>query len=168
LQSIKTMSIFSRYFVNIYMIAALAWTAGDAQASSLCSAVQGLQMERLRSWNELKAALNLIETCFSEARAAGGLATEAQKVIIEKCGECISSISELWLEGSSGRQAGEEIARQLYARNNGILKGILDMNNEKVRLLPVNTFMLVLALNSCARHKFLATKESDTRPTRLF
>jgi len=121
---------------NLALLAAVAACSGGlCHGSSICGALQGLKIDDLRTWNELKAAINVVETCFDEGKADGKLSFEDQKLIIAKAGECISGIASLWSEGRERPRNGGDMARKLLQRNGAILRGVIALNSEKVRHL---------------------------------
>ena len=71
-----------------FFVAALgAAPARQAHAGSFSGALPGLQADQIASTAQMRTALDLIGTCFSDARDRGQLTFDLQKLIITKSGD---------------------------------------------------------------------------------
>jgi tetratricopeptide (TPR) repeat protein len=103
-----------------------------AEASSLSSAVKGLKVDQISSFNEMKAALSLLQSCCLEAKQKNQFGYSQQKLILSKSGECISRMVTLEQRPNLTQQTKGEKARSLFLINENIIKEILGWNQKKV------------------------------------
>jgi tetratricopeptide (TPR) repeat protein len=107
-----------------------------AEASSLSGAVSGLKVDQISSFNQMKTALTLLQSCSQEAKQKNLFTFSLQKLILSKSGECISKIVEI--EQQADNQIKREEARALFLTNRNIIKSILTWNQKKVEDLQEN------------------------------
>ncbi len=119
-----------------FFVAALGeMSARQAHAGSFSGALPGLQADQIDSTAQMRTALDLIGTCFSDARDRGQLTFNLQKLIITKSGECISRLSEIMQEADSAPDSRQEELRLLFKRSRETLHAIYDYNQKKVEKL---------------------------------
>jgi len=100
-------------------------------ASSLSGAVSGLAIDQSGSLREIKAALTLLQSSFTEAREKNALTLDFQKLILSKAGECTSKIVELSQADSLPGTKKQEV-KNLLVTTRDIIKEILTLNQKKV------------------------------------
>ncbi len=101
------------------------WYASESSlASSLSGAVSGLAIDQSGSLKEIKAALTLLQSSFTEAREKHALTLDFQKLILSKAGECTSRIVELYQADSLPGTKKQEV-KSLLVSTRDIIKDIL-------------------------------------------
>jgi TolA-binding protein len=104
-------------------------------AASFSGALPGLQADQIQSTVQMRTALDLITTCFADARDRGQLTFELQKLIIAKSGECISRLSEIMQEMDPAAGGRQEELRALFKQCRDTLTALHDYNQKKVEKL---------------------------------
>jgi len=121
--------LFSIYVIIIILFSHIA------QASSLAGAVKGLQIDKINSGNEIKAALTLIKSCINEAEKTDALSFDLQKRILAKSGEITSRMVALQIPGRAFDGRPREELRVLFLQNRDALKRILKRNQKQIEYL---------------------------------
>lgn len=130
IQSIKTLATLFLAFLLFH------YPYQRAEASSLSGAVSGLKVDQVSSFNEMKAALTLLQSCSLEAKQKNQFAFNLQKLILTKSGACISRIVEIEQQADLTHKT--EKARSLFLTNRKVIKEILAWNQQKVEDLQEN------------------------------
>jgi len=129
-QSIKTL-------VALHLVLLISYypyqTAG---ASSLSGTVSGLKVDQISSFNEMKTALTILQSCCLEAKQKKQFTFSLQKLILSQSGACVSRIVEI--EQQADHKTKREEARALFLINRHIIKEILAWNQKKVEDLQEN------------------------------
>ncbi len=106
-----------------------------ACAASFSGALPGLQADQISSTSQMRTALDLIGSCFADARDRGQLTFELQKLVIAKSGECISRLSEMIQDTEPAAGSRQEELRSLFKQSRETLKAVHDYNQKKVEKL---------------------------------
>jgi len=103
------------------------------QASSLSGAVQGLKADQAGSAREMKTVVNILYSCFTEAKERGELSFDLQKLIITKAGDCVGKIADFSQKALYGGHTIKEEMKDLFEKNGAVLREILSFNQGRVR-----------------------------------
>lgn len=109
----------------------------SADASSLSGAVEGLRVDEISSFHEMRAALTILQSASLEGRQKNQFTFDLQKLILSKAGTCISRIIEIKQQAELTKKAKEE-ATSLFSTNGEVIKEIRDWNKKRVEDLQEN------------------------------
>jgi len=108
-----------------------------AEASSLSGGVSGLKVDQISSFEEMKAALTILQSCCLEAKQKNQFTFSLQKLVLSKSGECVSRIIEL--EQQADHKTRGEEAKALFLTNRGVIKEVSVWNQKKIEDLQEHT-----------------------------
>ncbi len=109
-----------------------------AGAASFSATVSGLKAAQISSFNEMKAALTILQSSCMEAKQKKQLTFNLQKLILSQSGKCISQIVALEQKTDVTRDTKRKGARDLFLKNREVIKDILTWNQKKVEDLQEN------------------------------
>jgi tetratricopeptide (TPR) repeat protein len=103
-----------------------------AGAASLSDTVSSLNAAQISSFNEMKAALTILQSSCMEAKQKKQLTFNLQKLILSQSGKCISQIVALEQKSDVNQDTKRKEARDLFLKNRVLIKDILTWNQKKV------------------------------------
>ena len=122
-------------FIIIFAVYSFCISFATVQAGPFSGALPGLQTDQINSTAQMRTALDLIGSCFTEARDRGQLTFDLQKLVIAKSGECISRLSEMQQEADPATGSRQEELRAFFRQSRDTLTAVHDYNQKKVEKL---------------------------------
>ena len=122
-------------FIIIFAVYSFCISCATVQAGPFSGALPGLQTDQINSTAQMRTALDLIGSCFTEARDRGQLTFDLQKLVIAKSGECISRLSEMQQEADPATGSRQEELRAFFRQSRDTLTAVHDYNQKKVEKL---------------------------------
>ena len=130
--SIKNAAFLLLLFLIFY------YPCQKAEASSLSGAVSKLGVNKISSFNQMKAALDLLKSSSLEAQQKNQFTFLFQKLILSKSGECISRMAAIEQQSDLTLKTKRDKVKALFLTNRDTIKGVLTWNQKKIEDLQEN------------------------------
>lgn len=127
----RRQGVFCALLAGCVLVWALCFPV-PVRAGSLVGAVEGLRVDQIDSVDQMRAALQLLQTCLREAAENGDLTFELQKLLLSRAGDCVGVIVRLSSLSGNGAPRGE-VLRNLFAVNREVIHSMLEGNRKTVR-----------------------------------